>query len=454
MDRSLLSNSTQYTPHTSIAPQSRQSAHKHSLVLLALWAVCAEAAFVASLVDVLQPWSILPLMGSMLFLLALWFSLQWDLVRHYVPALPVNTWTTHSVIGFVLGVCVGWTIGVAGAEIAITLSSNVVSYEVSNWLILLAAGAGLVVGFGILGWRQAKALAPYVSAGWWIVTMALAWVLVPLTWLGYEEILGTLVVNIYPEPRGLLAPALTVIAAFGALLIGQEHRVERAWVAGGPADYLSVSADGQVATTPPPNIVWDSNSKLRDSSPVVSKQARAEGGHVLVSSTTGGPGLSLQVFSVPPPADYYAEDVINVVRFSPDGRLLAAGTGQAMEIDSAVNSSNDHAVHVWSVSDGRARYTLSDPLYSVRALAWSPDGRYLAAAGGLEGGHGMFGFGGDNVIRVWRLDAPGDGEGKAPNVVFTLEGHTTTVEALAWSPDGSHLVSRDLSGRVVMWRNP
>lgn len=218
--------------------------------------------------------------------------------------------------------------------------------------------------------------------------------------------------------------------------------------------YLSIGADGSVVTTPPLGEQWDENSNLRDATPGGSIQAVVEGARLVITATTGGgTSISPQVFSEPKPADYYADDIINVVRFSPDNTLLAAGTGQALEMDSAVNRSNDHAVHVWSTSDWSKRYTLVEPHYSVRALAWSPDGRYLAAAGGLENKYEQF-FDSDNLVRVWKIAAQDDGEDAHPSLAFTFAGHTTKVEALAWLPEGNRLVSRDLSGRVVIWRVP
>ena len=50
--------------------------------------------------------------------------------------------------------------------------------------------------------------------------------------------------------------------------------------------------------------------------------------------------------------------------------MLAAGTGQAIEFDSAVNPSKDHSVHIWAVSEGTERYNLTEPIMTVRALAW------------------------------------------------------------------------------------
>jgi WD40 repeat protein len=239
-------------------------------------------------------------------------------------------------------------------------------------------------------------------------------------------------------------------------MVGQALRVERAWVADGPAGYLSIVADGSVLTTPPADDPWDPNSAQQDVTVDGSIRVAAEGEHLVITTTTGGIQSGFpQVFSKPPPAGYYADDVINVVRFSPDGKLLAAGTGQVTEFSSDIASSNDHTVHIWATSDWSKRYTLTEPRYSVRALAWSPDGRYIAAAGGLENKYGM--FYGDNVVRVWILYARADGgdaQPAPPSLALTLVGHTTTVEALAWSPDGSRLVSRDLSGRVVIWRVP
>jgi len=58
---------------------------------------------------------------------------------------------------------------------------------------------------------------------------------------------------------------------------------------------------------------------------------------------------------------------------------------------------------------------------SVNAVAFSPDNRWLASGGK------------DNVVKIWEL-ATG-------NILRTLYGHTTNVNTLAVSPDGKLLAS-------------
>lgn len=74
----------------------------------------------------------------------------------------------------------------------------------------------------------------------------------------------------------------------------------------------------------------------------------------------------------------------------------------------------------------------------VTALAWSPDGKRLAAASGSADPPGHS----DPIVRVWR----GDGTPFA-----TLVGHTGSVRSLAWSPDGQVLASGSADATVRLW---
>lgn len=67
---------------------------------------------------------------------------------------------------------------------------------------------------------------------------------------------------------------------------------------------------------------------------------------------------------------------------------------------------------------------------TVRQVAYSPDGKLLAVAGG---------------IGIWLYDANNLGE------IGLLEGHASSVYCIAFSPDGKLLASGDVGGEICLW---
>ena len=116
--------------------------------------------------------------------------------------------------------------------------------------------------------------------------------------------------------------------------------------------------------------------------------------------------------------------------WSPDGALVAVGGDDG----------------VLSVCDGRTGALL----YQRRScdsrmpgLAWSPDGKRIAT-----GGSGKFVWatensgGDDGIVRIY---AAADGK-----ELFTLKGHERSVDGVAWSPDGTRLLSWS-EGEARLW---
>lgn len=104
------------------------------------------------------------------------------------------------------------------------------------------------------------------------------------------------------------------------------------------------------------------------------------------------------------------------IAFSPDGRTLAAAAGDA--------------VRLWDLASGTEVRRLRVPSVSVHSLAMSPGGQTLAA-GYL-----------DHAVRLWDLAGGG---------VRRLEGHETVVGALAFSPDGEILASGSQGSTLRLW---
>jgi RNA polymerase sigma factor (sigma-70 family) len=130
---------------------------------------------------------------------------------------------------------------------------------------------------------------------------------------------------------------------------------------------------------------------------------------------------------------------VRTVTFAPDSKTLAIG-GQ--DIPQSLTGPFPRTVLLWDVAKGKEvkefkeklkvdDITKSGQLDGLRDLAYSPDGKLLAAA--------------DVDFRVRLIDV------QTGRVQQTLAGHTELVLALAFSPDGKTLVSGGADETVRVW---
>ena len=113
---------------------------------------------------------------------------------------------------------------------------------------------------------------------------------------------------------------------------------------------------------------------------------------------------------------------VTSVSFSPDGTTLASGAISGRVVLSDVATGTDIA----TLEEGATSYT-----YHVISVSFSPDGTMLAA-----GSH-------DGTIKLWDVATRGK--------VATLSGHGFPVISVSFSPDGTMLASGSEDNTVKLW---
>ncbi|MHB8629854.1 MAG: WD40 repeat domain-containing protein [Aggregatilineales bacterium] len=129
---------------------------------------------------------------------------------------------------------------------------------------------------------------------------------------------------------------------------------------------------------------------------------------------------------------------IPYLAYSPDGRSLAA----------VIPLPDQYLLAIWDLPSGRVRtgrIVSNSPqlLLPLTSLAWSPNGKFLAV------GYGT------GLIQLGGFSIPGGNiaifSARTGQQVGLLRGHTDDIEGISFSPDSKKLASASLDGTVLIW---
>jgi eukaryotic-like serine/threonine-protein kinase len=112
---------------------------------------------------------------------------------------------------------------------------------------------------------------------------------------------------------------------------------------------------------------------------------------------------------------------VNALAWSPDGKFIAS-------------AGDDTFVQVFEAATGTRRLIYRGHTEEVAAVAWSPTGQLIASAGQ------------DRTVQIWNAASGG-----AP--VFTYMGHADRVNSVAWSANEQVLVSGSDDKSVQVWQS-
>lgn len=111
--------------------------------------------------------------------------------------------------------------------------------------------------------------------------------------------------------------------------------------------------------------------------------------------------------------------LVNDVKFSPDGRRIAS-------------ASFDKSIKLWDGKSGKYLASLRGHVGAVYQISWSSDSRLIVSGSA------------DSTLKVWDV-------GKT-KILGDLPGHADEVYAVDWSPDGCRVASGGKDKVLKMWR--
>lgn len=127
-----------------------------------------------------------------------------------------------------------------------------------------------------------------------------------------------------------------------------------------------------------------------------------------------------------------AAPVLSCLALSPDGSMLAAGCSERSEPSAGYDPEKPTLVLVWSVASGEVVRSILGEFPGVTDIAFSADGKHLAAATHNGG-----------AVKVWAV-----GSGK---LLRTFKEDEGGVACVGYSPDGKLLAAGSRDGTVDVW---
>ncbi len=119
---------------------------------------------------------------------------------------------------------------------------------------------------------------------------------------------------------------------------------------------------------------------------------------------------------------------VTAVAWSPDGKYIASG-------------GDDHTIQVWNALTGARLLISQGHAGGVPAVAWSPDSTLIASASAGPSVSG--GPAGNNTVQVWNATT-----GQS---IYAYHGHSSGITDVAWSPSGSRIASSSSDYTVQVW---